>query len=371
VNLSADENDLIGTIGQLYDCAGSPDAWPDALARVSRFVGGTSGHFLVFTPAQVPIISVVGGLDPASGAEYDAHYAQNDPRPARWFARLGQVSACHHVVDVEEFNRTAFVADFLNRWDARWCMAGTFALPGDVLGLWSAMRGEADGPFLDDECRRLEVLLPHISRAVELQIRLGTPATAEHSFAEVLDALGHAAFVLDGRCRILHANAAAETLVAEGSLLTGLRGYLSARSPEVAQGIAAAVARTENVASAGNAEQRVACVSLAAMAAGWRRIEFFRLSSAWTRAPSRPAAILAIVMRREIASRLSVEVMRRRFALTGGEATLAASLAAGNTLQEFAANKCVSIETVRTQLKSIFRKTGARRQADLVRLLID
>jgi DNA-binding CsgD family transcriptional regulator len=368
---STDEYALIDIIGQIYDCAGAPDAWPAALEHVSQFVGGTSGHFLVFTPTQVPIISVVGGLDPASGREYDAHYAQKDPRPARWFAQPGQVTACHHIVDVEAFNRTELVADFLNRWDARWCMAGTFTLPGQVFGLWSAMRSAAGGPFSEDECHRLRFLLPHIGRAAELQARLGATDTREQLFGEVLDALGHPAFILDGNCRILHANSAAEALVADGSLLTGLGGRLSARSPEIAQAILAATARTENVASPANAARLDLSVTLAGVSASWHRIEFFRLSPVWMRGPSRAVAVLAIVMRRGIGRMPSLDVLKRRFELTGSEAALAASVGSGQTLREIAVSRRVSIETIRTQLKSVFRKMGARRQSDVVRLLIE
>lgn len=43
---------------------------------------------------------------------------------------------------------------------------------------------------------------------------------------------------------------------------------------------------------------------------------------------------------------------------------------AGSTPSEIAQEICRSVNTVRTHLKSLYVKTGVRRQADLIRLLL-
>ena len=58
------------------------------------------------------------------------------------------------------------------------------------------------------------------------------------------------------------------------------------------------------------------------------------------------------------------------FCLTYAEARMAGRLAAGLSVAEIASEFNVSIATLRTQLSSVFDKTGTRRQADLVRLLL-
>jgi len=63
------------------------------------------------------------------------------------------------------------------------------------------------------------------------------------------------------------------------------------------------------------------------------------------------------------------DLLRRAFHLTLGEARLAAQLARGISLTEAADTFGVTRNTVRAQLRSIFDKTEARRQSDLVRLL--
>ncbi|MDZ7854999.1 MAG: helix-turn-helix transcriptional regulator [Sphaerotilus sp.] len=64
------------------------------------------------------------------------------------------------------------------------------------------------------------------------------------------------------------------------------------------------------------------------------------------------------------------EVLCQTYRLTRAEAQLTAALAQGLTLVEVAQQRGLSMNTVRTQLKSASAKVGVRRQADLVRVAL-
>jgi DNA-binding CsgD family transcriptional regulator len=64
------------------------------------------------------------------------------------------------------------------------------------------------------------------------------------------------------------------------------------------------------------------------------------------------------------------EMLRLLFGLTPAEVKLAASLLQANSLSEAADLIGVGRETVRSQLKSIFVKTGTRRQSQLIAMLV-
>ena len=51
--------------------------------------------------------------------------------------------------------------------------------------------------------------------------------------------------------------------------------------------------------------------------------------------------------------------------LTPAEARVACAVAEGRDLKSLAERESVSVETVRAQLKAVFRKTGTRRQNEL------
>jgi DNA-binding CsgD family transcriptional regulator len=64
------------------------------------------------------------------------------------------------------------------------------------------------------------------------------------------------------------------------------------------------------------------------------------------------------------------EILERVYALTSAEARLAKVLLSGRSLSECAADAGTSIHTVRSQLRQLLVKTGARGQADLLRILL-
>lgn len=57
------------------------------------------------------------------------------------------------------------------------------------------------------------------------------------------------------------------------------------------------------------------------------------------------------------------------FGLSAAEARLARALCHGDSLEDYAADHGLKLPTVKTQLRSIFSKTGTERQASLIRLI--
>ncbi len=64
-----------------------------------------------------------------------------------------------------------------------------------------------------------------------------------------------------------------------------------------------------------------------------------------------------------------IERCRARYDLTEAQARLAIFLSEGGTVAEYAETMGLSVETVRSHLKAIFAKTGAKRQAELAILM--
>jgi len=78
----------------------------------------------------------------------------------------------------------------------------------------------------------------------------------------------------------------------------------------------------------------------------------------------------AIVMVADPESRrLSRDLLRQLFDLTPAEASVAQALARGEALDDIAAELAVTLATVKSHLQRLFRKTGTRRQGELVAML--
>jgi DNA-binding CsgD family transcriptional regulator len=81
------------------------------------------------------------------------------------------------------------------------------------------------------------------------------------------------------------------------------------------------------------------------------------------------AAALAFVFDPDAAPLRNTAMLRGLYGLTPAEARVAELVSQGHSLPEAAEFMHVTHETARSQLKSVFSKTGARRQNELVRLI--
>lgn len=81
------------------------------------------------------------------------------------------------------------------------------------------------------------------------------------------------------------------------------------------------------------------------------------------------AAMVVVIAPHRPSARLSPELIRQVFGLTGREAQIAALLAEGLALAAIARRLHLGLGTVRNHLKSIFGKTATQRQGELVALL--
>jgi DNA-binding CsgD family transcriptional regulator len=69
-------------------------------------------------------------------------------------------------------------------------------------------------------------------------------------------------------------------------------------------------------------------------------------------------------------SKITVAFLQNQFDLTPAEARLVVHLVRGRSLKSSAKAFGVSYETVRRQVKSVFHKTGAHRQSELLLTVI-
>jgi DNA-binding CsgD family transcriptional regulator len=97
------------------------------------------------------------------------------------------------------------------------------------------------------------------------------------------------------------------------------------------------------------------------------RAEAAQIDTAWL-GPARPVAILMVTDPGE--QRIDKENLSRRFGLTNAEADVALEILKGDGRDASAARLGIAATTVRAHLSHIFEKTGVRRQAELVRLLM-
>jgi DNA-binding CsgD family transcriptional regulator len=232
----------------------------------------------------------------------------------------------------------------------------------------SIYRSRRAGAFEESDLDLVRFLRPHIQRAYRLHSELSAARNEQTSLQAALDSMTAAVILLDEGLRVITMNQAAQRLLKEndGLLLArdGLRAGQIDESARLQQLIAEA-----SLTSAGKGLKAGGAMNISrnnrpplhVLVSPVRRVNLDGRRS-----------VRAIVLAADPTQRIrpAQEVMQFLFGLTPAESRVATLLADGHSSTEIAETLGVSRNTLKTQLASVYSKTGTSRQAQLVRLML-
>lgn len=353
---------------RMFEAAVEPGRWSGLGAELAHAFDADSASLVVLGPhAGTTYLDLTSNLGGKCAQAYEQHYRQCDvwamraSMPGRSGGQLGSDLICD-----SEFARTEFYTDFCRGAGLFHALGCVTRLSATEFGLLAIHRPRSARAFSLDERRQMDMLVPCFERALGLRGRLREAGLADGCGMQALDCVDTAVFLVDADLRLLHANAAAAALLGPDTALRLQEGRL------VQQDAGGALTLGRVVRAALDpgpcriaAEPQSLCLA--------RRC---RQPLLLTVAPFLPPSGLpwlqpcAIVMARDPEGhRLSRRVLMQLFGLTPAEAGVAQALAHGDAPEDIAAALGVSIHTVKTHLHRLFRKTGTRRQGELVALL--
>jgi DNA-binding CsgD family transcriptional regulator/PAS domain-containing protein len=215
-----------------------------------------------------------------------------------------------------------------------------------------------------DKLELLQLLLPHLQNALHIRRALGVANAATRDAEDLLDASPAAFFLLDKDGRIIRMNHAAEALMERESALTVVKSRLMVADTSVQAKFRGLLAE------AAEAEFGGAKHAFSLPRPGERRPLELLISPLRIKKPGSPIRIVVVASDPEAVPSYPDALLRNSYGLTTAEIDVANALLTGYTVEETARLRCVSVTTVRSQLKSLMSKTQTQRQSDLVRLLL-
>ncbi len=235
--------------------------------------------------------------------------------------------------------------------------------------IFGVFRHERNG-LVDERARRqMRLIAPHIRRAVLIGRMFEFKAGEVATFVDALDGLSTSMYLVDADGRLIHANAAGRVLLAEDDILGSAGGRLVACDARVQRTL------REIFAAAGQGDAAVGIKGIAVSLAGRDGERYVAhalplASGARRRAGIDRASVAALFVRRAalVASSAS-QVIGETFKLTPTELRVLLAITEVGGIPEVATAFGVADTTVRTHVNRLFEKTGASRQADLVKLV--
>lgn len=363
---------VLDLVGAIYDAALDQGRWPHVLARVDDAVGGRV-LFGVYDPANGLSSLLSPRIDPDRVQDLLDWAPRNPLLPLGVGRPPGEVFTIGDFISPEQFTRS----DFYNEW---WQPAGFDTAPlttnllvdQNATGILTSHRPSSLPPF-DGEAKRLfATLAQHLVRAVAIQRRTHQLDMTGRSVLAGIDELNQGFILADANAGLIFANRCARELLDGRNGLVIEDGQLSAIDRDDGGRLRALIGscsidHPDRIGGEVNLRRLPGRMPLHVQVTPVG--EDWADNAASVASTRRPSAVLLVTDPEPAASR-RLEALRARYGLTRAESAFAIEILKGGGRRAAAERLGIADGTARSHLSKIFDKTGVRRQAELVRLLL-
>jgi DNA-binding CsgD family transcriptional regulator/PAS domain-containing protein len=369
--MSASDDDVLKLVGMAYDAAFEESKWPSFLEAFASAVGGSSALLRSNDMLnQSASFNASVGYDPAWQAAYCNHFVKGDyyNHVMSQYAP-GQVFSTGQNIDQRELRKTEYFNDYLLPQD-KLNSIGVFLLKDErqslVVGI---QRGKHGGAFGEEDAQLISTLVPHVTRAVQVHRKIHSVTAEKDSALAALDQLRMGVILVNRQGTPLYLNRAAELMMTQEVGLGIFHNRLALHSPsetaKLLHLISNAAQSIDRPAVGGDLRISMPC------SMDFLLCMVSPISSEISYRMNMPLGsdCVALFLTRSAGLQLSPKRLVSLYKITPAEARLATRLAALRSLEEASDDLGISINTARTQLKSVFGKTGTRSQAELMMLL--
>lgn len=358
-------------IGDIYDAALDPALWPHVLEGAAGFVGGVaSALFMKDSVGKTHNTVHAWGYDPDYTRRYVETYGQFDPfAMAQFFLEIERPISLADIMPHREHRESRFYKEWAQPQHWIDAISATLERSARTYSAFSVIRHESDGIIDEKARRRMNLIVPHVRRAVLIGKIIDLHKIETAAFADTLDGLATAIFFADANGRIVHANTAGHAMLADAAVVRGSAGKL------VVADVAANHTLHDIFMNAEGGDVAVGttgiAVPLSSRAGEHYVAHVLPLTCGARRKAGRDYSAVAAVFVRKAAldPPRPLETIAGTFKLTPAEMRVLMLIVEIGGVREVASVLGLSEATVKTHLQHVFDKTTTKRQADLVKLI--
>jgi DNA-binding CsgD family transcriptional regulator/PAS domain-containing protein len=354
-------------VGEVYDGALDPKLMANALKSLLNVYDANYVTLILRVPEQpdMGLMIIAGDIEGAGDVNYMTYPQTNTPFVNQ---PLDRVFAVDDIMSPTEWEHTAYFKTFCGPNDVYHVMGADISTPDGGKVRFRITRPKRSPNFSAQERTLCAMFLPHLRRALQLHNLLDRSESLSELYSQAISRLSVATLVLDESGSVLQVNAVAQEILARSDGLKMVGGRLEATYPsdnrELQRLIRGAFAPdAPKGAEAMSVTRPSGLVNLGVVVESIPSLD-------WAEEKGQPAALVYI---RDAASKslASEAVTKQLFNQTKAETALAMELTNGLSLEEAAEALNIRRNTARAHLRSIFSKTGVRRQTELVRILLN
>lgn len=371
---------LLDLVGLVYATINETNPWYSFAAGLQQMLGAKAVSVTLHHSPDLPRDIHIMAVEP--GDQVDWLAAEHTYRE-----RFSHIELLHpkavkpgQVLAIDTATIAPECAEYFATLGIHGSLRTCFSEPSSDMRCWiDIVRGDtsSSAEFNQQAADLLQLLLPHLSRALGLYAKLQQQEMEREIYATSLDHLSLGCLMLDSQAKILCANQAAKDIINQRQGLAISQQRLSLHNTttqsELNHAVKHAMASRTEVNNAGNEhllQVRLTNGTLVGvLIAPAPLIPHYQGKRV-------PAVIIYLVELGDARITGSTDTyesasaaVARLFGLTPQESKLALLLAAGRTIAEASEQLGVAISAARNYSKSIYAKLNIRGQSDLVRLM--
>lgn len=354
-------------IQRLYAATLARDDWGAVMEQVRDAFGG---HHVILAmhdlgSGAVPFAASTG-IDRGDEARFLSTDAVRRSAPIYGAFPLDTALPRSALISDGDFARSDFFDEFIRPMRGFHSVGAFLRGPDRFTASINICRPEQAGGYDLPDATTLQLMLPHVALALEIQARMKAAADRTRGLERLLDCFSLAALVCDSSGRPGFMNARAQSLLAAEDGLSLSPAGLAAMTPADTRVLRAAIARI----AAGTEAGAPAAIRMKLQRPSQRPALRITLTPLSRLDPDREAGagVAMLVTEPDAPQPIDKEALADNFHLTPREADVASLLAGGAPLGAIAAALDLGLGTVRFHLRHAFQKTGTNSQAALVAL---
>jgi DNA-binding CsgD family transcriptional regulator len=354
----------------IYGAAMDDTRWKEVSSRIARTFGTHSCVLQVRASGRTVMLGNTENVTPALLHEYEDHYYRTDD----WVkgATRMQCDAAYLSSELvaESVLRRSEHYEFITKADMFYVAGALLSVGLDELGIIGVHHDFKSGDFDEGHRRQLQALVPHLRQALQMRSMFIRNTIQRDLALGSLDGLASAVILTDATGKVLYANRAAVAMLRQEDGLREREGRICTNTPATTRTILHLIGKASSRKVISLRPDMPYALTLQRSRRAPLPVQIASVRAGDLSAIRDIPMAMLIAQDTEHVDASRLEVLQAMFSVTPAEAWLAGKLASGCSLEEAARSKGVGMNTVRTQLKSLFLKTGTRRQGELVAFIL-
>ncbi|WP_290522517.1 LuxR C-terminal-related transcriptional regulator [Alcanivorax sp.] len=363
---------LLDFVGEIYEASYKPDHWDHVMEQLcSRFMQAKSGAIFIEDHSS-NTRSMIGayGLPAAvrtsyrfGMGKYDHTFKIQSRMPV---GEASQVTEAERVRKDHPFyyrlilkpNDIGYISAINIYNDEEWHVG---------IGLH---RSFSAPPFSEQDCKTLTLLYPHFNRALRIHREFHRLRTRQQTLHEALSRFMIGLIIVGPDGRVSYQNPVAETLMANHGGLSLKNGRPSAHYPDEDHRLQTLINKQRNMDSQ-DIKARTEALGVHHPDREMNmNVIVSPLATEQNIVPQQPGSVALYLSDPDSALNLPASAIQSLYGMTPKEAHVAIALTNGLNPSQISEQNNVSVDTVRSQLKSIYSKMGVNKQQDVIRVLL-